>query len=173
MFSPVPMDIHGHQGLADRIEMHPFSRQAFLETSIGQQRKRPQAGVIPKTAWRLADDFPQTRSGHIIEGSLIVMASTRTRLETGCAALIEGMQDIAHQLIAQAQLFPDLAGLQLLVDFLQDNLATANGDASVRFQPGQQGLTFSIVWSAGINSSHASRIHHFDPILQSSASRLH
>ena len=115
MFSPVPMDIHGHQGLADRIEMHPFSRQAFLETSIGQQRKRPQAGVIPKTAWRLADDFPQTRSGHIIEGSLIVMASTRTRLETGCAALIEGMQDIAHQLIAQAQLFPDLAGLQLLV----------------------------------------------------------
>ena len=100
MFSPVPMDIHGHQGLADRIEMHPFSRQAFLETSIGQQRKRPQAGIIPKIAWRLADDFPQTRSGHIIEGSLIVMASTRTRLETGCAVLIEGMQDIAHQLIA-------------------------------------------------------------------------
>ena len=95
MFSPVPMDIHGHQGLADRIEMHPFSRQAFLETSIGQQRKRPQAGVIPKTAWRLADDFPQADSGLIIEGSLIVMASTRTRLETGCAALIEGMQDIA------------------------------------------------------------------------------
>lgn len=151
--------------------MHPLSRQAFLKTDFGQQVQRPQTGVIPITAWRLADDFPQSLSGRIIEGPLIVMTGTRAGLQTGCAAVIECVQDITHQLIAQPQLLPDFAGLPLLVGAHQDNLATANRDSLVRFQPGLQGLAFYIVWWAGIYSSHATRILDFGPILISSASR--
>jgi hypothetical protein len=57
------------------------------------------------------------------------MTGPRAGLQAGYAPVIEGVQDIPYQLIAQPQLLPDFASLQLLIGAHQDNLAPANREA--------------------------------------------
>ena len=118
---PQPAQGQSHSCVADQPR-----REALGDTDLGGERERPPAGGLAKRPWTLRQQRPQGLAGPSIEDGRRGVRARREGLEHGEAAMLKGMNDIAHGLIGAAEAASN-RGSQLALGTGKEHLAAAYG----------------------------------------------
>ena len=138
MLGPLPGHPQPAQGQSNSFVADQPRREALGETDLGGERERPPAGGLAKRPWTLMQQRPQGLAGPSIEDGRRGVRARREGLEHGEAAMMKGMNDIAHRLIGAAEAASN-RGRRLALGTGEQDLAPAYGKGGRRPETGLQG----------------------------------
>ena len=124
MLGPLPGHAPPAQGHTTGFVADQPRRQPLGETHLGGQGQRPPAGRLAARPRTLVSQRPQGLAAPSVEDGSRGVGPRRWRLERGKAALVEGMNGVAHRLIGAAQVAGN-HGRRLPLGTGQEHLAAA------------------------------------------------
>jgi hypothetical protein len=138
MFGALPGHPQPAQGQANRFVADQPRGQPLGETDLGGPCERPPTRRLAERPWTLVQQGPQGLAGPSIEDDRQGMRSRRLRLQRCEAALLKGVNGIAHSLVGAVQVAGN-RGRRLALGTGEEDLAAAYGKGGRGPKTGLQG----------------------------------
>ena len=107
VFCSLPAHTHSHECGPNRFTRDTLGSQPELEAHVSQQRQRPYAGLLAKTARTLLHDLSQAFPCWCVQGLFRGMRGRRTLHQRLQTTLIERIDRVGHRVWITAQLLGD------------------------------------------------------------------